>query len=226
MTGTLSTTAERLYLSMKDLPIVSPHGHCDPSWFAQNQPFTNPAALLVTPDHYVFRMLYAQGIPMADLGIGAPGAQADPREVFRLFAAHWHLFLGTPTRLWMDYVLRETLQISQPLNAQTADAIYDDISERLQQAEFLPRALFERFNIETLATTDPALDDLAHHKSLRTSHWPGRVIPTFRPDGVLDPLDPNFAANLAQLAKITDHSLDSFDRCVPASVQNKLRFLP
>ena len=138
MTGTLSTTAERLYLSMKELPIVSPHGHCDPSWFAQNQPFANPAALLVTPDHYVFRMLYAQGIPMADLGIGAPGAEADPREVFRLFAAHWHLFLGTPTRLWMEYVLRETLQISQPLTAQTADAIYDDISERLQQAEFLP----------------------------------------------------------------------------------------
>jgi glucuronate isomerase len=112
MTGTLSTTVERLYHSMKDLPIVSPHGHCDPSWFAQNQPFANPAALLVTPDHYLFRMLYSQGIPMADLGIGAPGAQADPREVFRLFAAHWHLFLGTPTRIWMDYVLRETLQIS------------------------------------------------------------------------------------------------------------------
>ena len=130
MTATLSTTAERLYLSMKDLPIVSPHGHCDPSWFAKNQPFANPASLLVTPDHYVFRMLYAQGIPLADLGIGAPGTQADPREVFRLFAAHWHLFLGTPTRLWMDYVLRETLQVSQPLNAQTADVIYDQISER------------------------------------------------------------------------------------------------
>lgn len=225
MTGTLSTTAERLYLSMKELPIVSPHGHCDPSWFAQNQPFANPAALLVTPDHYVFRMLYAQGIPMADLGIGAPGAEADPREVFRLFAAHWHLFLGTPTRLWMEYVLRETLQISQPLTAQTADAIYDDISERLQQAEFLPRALFERFNIETLATTDSALDDLAHHKSLRASHWPGRVIPTFRPDGVLDPLDPNFAANLAQLAKITDHSLDSFDSYLAALRMRRAEFI-
>ena len=225
MTGTLSTTAERLYLSMKELPIVSPHGHCDPSWFAQNQPFANPAALLVTPDHYVFRMLYAQGIPMADLGIGAPGAEADPREVFRLFAAHWHLFLGTPTRLWMEYVLRETLQISQPLTAQTADAIYDDISERLQQAEFLPRALFERFNIETLATTDSALDDLAHHKSLRASHWPGRVIPTFRPDGVLDPLDPNFAANLAQLARITDQSLDSFDSYLAALRMRRAEFI-
>ena len=72
MTGTLSTAVERLYHSMKDLPIVSPHGHCDPSWFAQNRPFANPAALLVMPDHYVFRMLYAQGIPMADLGIGTP----------------------------------------------------------------------------------------------------------------------------------------------------------
>ena len=225
MTGTLSTTAERLYLSMKELPIVSPHGHCDPSWFAQNQPFANPAALLVTPDHYVFRMLYAQGIPMADVGIGAPGAEADPREVFRLFAAHWHLFLGTPTRLWMEYVLRETLQISQPLTAQTADAIYDDISERLQQAEFLPRALFERFNIETLATTDSALDDLAHHKSLRASHWPGRVIPTFRPDGVLDPLDPNFADNLGQLAKITDQSLDNFDSYLAALRMRRAQFI-
>ena len=224
MTASLSTTAERLYLSIKDLPIVSPHGHCDPSWFAHNQPFANPAALLVTPDHYVFRMLYAQGIPLADLGIGAPGAQADPREVFRLFAAHWHLFLGTPTRLWMNYVLRQTLQISQPLNTQTADVIYDHISERLQQPAFLPRALFEGFNIETLATTDSALDDLAHHKSLRASGWSGRVIPTFRPDGVLDPLDPDFVDNLAQLAKITDHSLGDFDSYLSALRMRRAEF--
>ena len=106
MTPNLNAPAEALYQCVKNLPIVSPHGHCDASWFAKNTAFSNPAELLVTPDHYVFRLLYSNGISLADLGIGAPGKHANPREVFRIFAAHWHLFLGTPTRVWLDYVLR------------------------------------------------------------------------------------------------------------------------
>ena len=210
MTAQLHGPAQDLYLGIKDLPIVSPHGHCDPAWFAHNQPFANPAALLVIPDHYVFRMLYSQGIDLADLGVGAPGKGADPRDVFRLFAAHWHLFLGTPTRFWIDHVLRETLGIDTALSEDTADLVHDQIAERLCDPAFLPRALFERFNIEVLATTDAALDDLAHHSTLRDSGWSGRVVPTFRPDGVLDASDPEFGANLATLADLTGCDLNSF----------------
>ena len=169
MTPNLNAPAEALYQCVKNLPIVSPHGHCDASWFAKNTAFSNPAELLVTPDHYVFRLLYSNGISLADLGIGAPGKHANPREVFRIFAAHWHLFLGTPTRVWLDYVLRQTLQITAELSSETANLIYDQIAERLTQDAFRPRALFESFNIETLTTTDSAFNDLFHHAAISAS---------------------------------------------------------
>lgn len=207
----LQGTADTLYQGIRDLPIVSPHGHCDPAWFARNTAFANPADLLVKPDHYVFRMLYSQGIPLEDLGVGVAGQETDPRKVFHIFAAHWHLFLGTPSRVWIEYVMRETMGINTELSAETADAVYDQIAARLELDAYRPRALFERFNIEVLATTDTALDDLVHHIQINESGWQGRVIPTFRPDGVLDGSDPVFAANLVKLERQTGCDLGSYD---------------
>ena len=207
----LQGTADTLYQGIRDLPIVSPHGHCDPAWFARNTAFANPADLLVKPDHYVFRMLYSQGIPLEDLGVGVAGQETDPRKVFHIFAAHWHLFLGTPSRVWIEYVMRETMGINTELSAETADAVYDQIAARLELDTYRPRALFERFNIEVLATTDTALDDLVHHIQINESGWQGRVIPTFRPDGVLDGSDPVFAANLVKLETQTGCDLGSYD---------------
>lgn len=220
----LDGAADALYQGIRDLPIVSPHGHCDPGWFAGNAAFANPAELLVIPDHYVFRMLYSQGVDLADLGVGPAGAQADPRAVFRLFAAHWHLFLGTPSRIWIEHVLTRTLGIDTPLSAQTADAVYDQIAERLQRDDHRPRALFDRFGIEVLATTDSALDDLAAHATIRESGWAGRVVPTFRPDGVLDPADPAFTANLDALAALTGRDLDSYGGYLDALRQRRADF--
>lgn len=207
----LTGTAGTLYEEIRDLPIVSPHGHCEPAWFATDAAFPDPAALLVVPDHYVFRMLYSQGVGLADLGVGTPGKEADPRAVFRLFAQHWHLFLGTPSRFWVNYVLRDTLGIETPLFEDTADLIYDQIAEKLADPSFRPRALFDRFGIEVLATTDGALDDLAHHQTIAQSGWSGRVVPTFRPDGVLDPSDPAFRPNVDQLAAVTGTDVSDFD---------------
>lgn len=206
----LKGTAGAIYEGIRDLAIVSPHGHCDPKWFATNAPFPDPAALLVVPDHYVFRMLYSQGTSLADLGVGVPGQDAKPREIFRLFAKSWPLFLGTPSRFWMQYVLTQTLGISTDLSEETADHIYDQIAEKLALPDFLPRALFDRFDIEVLATTDGALDDLSHHSSIRGSGWSGSVVPTFRPDGVLDPSDPQFAANVTQLGAVTEEDTGTF----------------
>lgn len=210
MVQNLSGLAADLYAEIKDLPIVSPHGHCDPAWFAENNRFQDPAALLVVPDHYVFRMLYSQGIDLAHLGVAEPVRNADPREIFRLFAANWHLFLGTPSRIWMEYVLYQTLGITTPLSAQTADEIYDEIDARLGEPDFLPRALFDRFGIEVLATTDAAVDPLSHHQKVKDSDWSGVVIPTFRPDAVLDASDPAFADNLAVLEQQTDCDLGTY----------------
>lgn len=225
MTGQLTGTAAALYDHIKDLPIVSPHGHCDPSWFAEDAAFSDPAALLVIPDHYVFRMLYSQGVNMADLGVGPEGQGADPRAVFRLFADHWHLFLGTPSRVWIEHVLYQTLGIGTALSPDTADAVFDQIAERLARADHRPRALFDRFNIEVLATTDGALDDLGAHAAIRDCDWQGRVLPTFRPDGVLDPGDPAFGSNIAQLETDTGCDLSTYGGYLQALRQRRAYFI-
>ena len=198
--------ARRLYAAIKDLPIVSPHGHTDPSWFSQNQPFGDPATLFVKPDHYVFRMLYSQGVKLENLGVpradGGP-VETDNRKIWRLFAKHWKLFRGTPSRIWLEHSLEQVFGVTERLSEATADAIYDHVNACLKRPEFLPRALFERFNIEVLATTESPLDPLPHHAALKTSGWKGRVVTTFRPDPVVDPEFEGFAANLDALAAIS-----------------------
>ncbi|WP_412562198.1 glucuronate isomerase [Thalassobius sp. MITS945101] len=198
--------ARALFASIRDLPIVSPHGHTDPAWFARNASFENPAALFVTPDHYVFRMLYSQGVALEDLGIKPNDGSAfetDPREIWRRFASHYYLFRGTPSRLWIDHSLQEVFGVSQVLSGETADEIYDQVAQSLTQPEFRPRALFDRFNIDVIATTEGALDTLEHHDAITKSDWRGRVITTYRPDAVIDPDHPQFSANLQNFAEIT-----------------------
>lgn len=194
--------AGRLYAGVKDLPILSPHGHTEASWFAEDKPFPDPATLLIQPDHYVFRMLYSQGIPLEHLGIGEHPI-ANPRGVWHLFAKHYYLFRGTPTRLWLNYCFRELFGLTVPLSQETADVYYDAIQEKLAKPEFRPRALFERFGIEVLATTNSPLDPLTHHLALRKSGWQGKVIPTFRPDSVVDPDFDGFNENIERLGAST-----------------------
>ena len=194
--------AQRLYATVRDLPIISPHGHTDPRWFAENEPFADPASLFIVPDHYVYRMLYSQGIALERLGVGQAKVE-DPRGVWRLFAENYYLFRGTPTRLWLDYAFEKLFGMTERLCAANADHYYDVLDAKLTTPEFRPRALYERFNIEVLATTDSALDTLEHHKKIKASGWKGRVLPTFRPDAVVDPDFPGFADNVAKLGAMT-----------------------
>jgi glucuronate isomerase len=198
--------ARDLYVAVKDLPIVSPHGHTDPRWYALDEPFPDPAQLLIVPDHYIFRMLFSQGIKLEDLGVptldGSP-VETDGRTIWRLFAENYHLFRGTPTRLWFDYTLENLFGIEEPLTAATADVHYDTIASLLGTDAFRPRALFKRFNIEAIATTEGALDDLKWHRMIRDSGWDGRVVTAYRPDSVVDPDFEGFAANLDKLGEIT-----------------------
>ncbi len=180
--------ARALYEETRGLPIVSPHGHVDPRLLAENAPFPEPASLIVQPDHYILRLLYANGVPLEAL------LKAEPRRVWQLFAEHYYLFRGTPSGAWLDYELNEVFSIRSSVSAETASRIYDQISEKLESPEFRPRALFERFNIEVLATTDAATDSLEHHCAIRESGWKGRVIPTFRPDAQFKISSPGFDA--------------------------------
>jgi glucuronate isomerase len=202
--------ARRLYAEVRDLPIVSPHGHTDPRWYAENAAFPDPAKLFVIPDHYIFRMLYSQGVTLEELGIprrdGAKNGakvETDARKIWRKFAEHYYLFRGTPTRLWLDQAFAELFGMTVRLSAATADDYFDRISECLAKPEFRPRALFEQFKIEVIATTESPLDPLDHHKAIKASGWKGRVVTAYRPDPVVDPEFDGFAANLDRLGAIT-----------------------
>jgi glucuronate isomerase len=200
--------ARKIFSEIRDLPILSPHGHTDPRWFAEDAPFPDPTALFLLPDHYILRMLYSQGIAMETLREGADPKHA--QEVWRLFAANYHLFRGTPTRLWLDYVFQELFGLDVRLSKATADVYWETISEHLARVEFRPRALYDRFRMEVLATTDSALHNLEAHAAIRCSGWKGRVIPTFRPDAVVDPEFSGFRTNLATLGAMTDEDTSSW----------------
>lgn len=205
---TIRRVARELYDETRTLPIVCPHGHVDAAVLARNQPFAEPAALIVQPDHYILRMLYARGIPLEALGVprrdrggGDAPVETDPCEVWQRFADHYYLFRGTPTGAWLDYELHEVFGIRDRLSGETAARVYDQIAEQLATPEFLPRALFERFNIEVLSTTDSASDSLDHHQAIRASGWKGRVIPCFRPDAVFRIAAPEWPAELEALGR-------------------------
>jgi glucuronate isomerase len=220
--------ARRLYNTVRALPIISPHGHTDPRWFADDAPFTDPVSLLLTPDHYITRMLYSQGLSLEALGVAPLGAAAapavDPPAVWRQFAAHYHLFRGTPTRLWLDWVLSAVFEADVPLTPASADRTFARITDRLSRPAFRPRALFERFGIEVLATTESPLDDLAAHAAIRASGWPGRIISAYRPDPVVDPQAPGFAEALARLGELTGENTASWSGYLAAHRQRRAFF--
>lgn len=218
--------ARELYESVKDLPLVCPHGHVDPRLLAENEPFPEPTSLIITPDHYIFRMLYSQGIPLEDLGIpardGTP-VESDARRIWQIFADHYHLFLGTPTRAWLDYEFHEVFGIRIALDGQSAMKIYDEILEKLQSPDFLPRELFDRFNIEVLTTTDAASDELRHHAAIRASGWGGNVIPCFRPDAVFRIASPGWLDEVQKLEDVSGISISSYDDFITA-LENRRAF--
>lgn len=205
--------ARALYEEIRALPLVCPHGHVDPRLLAENTAFPEPTALLILPDHYIVRMLHSQGIPMEALGIPPKDGtrpDVDPRRAWQLFADHYHLFRATPTGAWLDHELHELFGVRVKLAGDTARRVYDEIAEKLASPEFRPRALFERFDIEVLATTDAATDPLPHHQAIRASGWQGRVVPTFRPDAVFRIASPAWRGELEALARLDGGAVGSY----------------
>lgn len=174
--------AGSLYEGVARLPLVCPHGHVNPRLLADpNYRFPNPVSLFLTPDHYLLRMLYSQGINLESF----LRPEQNPRDTWKLFVKSFFLFWGTPSALWLEHQLFHVFGIEEPLEPAHSDLIYDQLSEKLSSQEFTPRALYKQFNIEVLCTTDAATDDLNHHRALREEGWDGRLLPTFRPDALL-----------------------------------------
>ncbi len=220
------TIARDLYETVRALPIVSPHGHTEPSWFADDKAFEDAASLLVIPDHYLFRMLHSTGTKLDELGVprldGKPVASG--RDIWRAFAAKYHLFRGTPSSLWVDHAMSAVLGCTEPLTTENADALYDHINTQLKLPEFRPRALHQRFGIETIATTEGALDPLPHHQKMATDGWIGKVRTTYRPDSVTDPDAIGFRDNLIKFGEITGCDITKWDGLIEAHRKRRAYF--
>jgi glucuronate isomerase len=220
--------ALELYQLVADKPLVCPHGHVDPRLFADpDYDFGSPTELLLIPDHYVFRMLYSQGVPLEQLGVprcDGGAVESDQRKIWQIFAEHFYLFRGTPTGMWLAHELRDVFGVRAKLNGQSAQAIYEQIAACLAKPEFRPRRLFEQFKIEVLATTDAAHDTLAHHQAIKASGWGGRVVPTFRPDGVVNVDRPDWRAHLNALSDVCGYEITSYRKLVQALEERRAFF--
>jgi glucuronate isomerase len=219
--------AVRLFSEVERLPIVSPHGHTDPAWFAGNAPFEDAVSLLLWPDHYLLRMLMSAGVTLESLGVqpnDGSAAERDRRLIWRRFAEQYKLFRATPSRLWLDHVFGEVFEITVRLESETADLYFDTIGAALRTAAFRPRALYESFGIEVLATTEGAVDSLEHHEVIAKSGWKGRVITTFRPDDVTDPERVEFVANVRLLGELTGEDSGNWQGYLAALVKRRAFF--
>lgn len=219
--------AHEIYESIEKLPIISPHGHVDPRIFAENKPFHNPTELFIIPDHYLFRMLYSQGIPLESLGIprvDGGKVENDPRKIWQTFAENYYLFNGTPTGVWLDYEFNVVFGIKEKPDRENALKIYDELNEKIASSEFLPRTLYKKFNIEVLSTTDSALDSLDYHKVIRSSGWDGKIIPCLRPDSLTDLSTANWSGNISRLGELTGISITSYSDYIAALKNRRLYF--
>jgi glucuronate isomerase len=230
---TTRSLALELYEPVAALPILSPHGHIDPRLFADpNATLGTPADLFIIPDHYVTRMLYSQGLALESLGVpqlplpdgGSAGNEVDHRSIWRLFCSHFHLFRATPSGIWLAHALREVFGIAEKPCAANADHLYDLINGKLSCPEFAPRALFERFNIEVLCTTDAATDTLEHHLAIQNSGWKGRVLPTFRPDAVVNVGSPNWRKKIDKLSVVSRMEVVDYASFIQALEQRRTFF--
>jgi len=218
-TPSVRKIARDLYEQTKDLPIVSPHGHVEPRILATNESFPEPTSLIIIPDHYVFRLLYSQGIPLEKLGIptrdGTP-VEEDPRVIWQRFADHYYLFRGTPTGTWLDHEMAEVFGVQHKLDGDSAMHVYKQINKQLESPDFRPRQLFDDFGVEVLCTTDAATDSLEHHQKIRNSDWGGTVLPTFRPDALFDITDPDWPDRIDDLCERCGMAVDDYGDFIDA----------
>ena len=219
--------ARELYLEIKNLPIISPHGHVEASLFSENQPFPDPAQLIIVPDHYVFRMLYSQGIALENLGVPTCDGtlyEKDSVKIWQRFCDHFYLFAGTPSGMWLKHAFEAVFGIDEPINSSTAMEIYQKLSQKLREPDFLPRNLYGKFNIEVLSTTNGARDTLDAHKALKASGWHGKIIPCLRPDDVTNLDLKDWKRNIDKLSEISGIDIVSYPSYIMALEKQRALF--
>jgi glucuronate isomerase len=227
--GTTDTAlALELYEGVASLPIVSPHGHVDAAIFVEPKARLDPPGrLFVSSDHYVTRMLYSQGLPLERLGLeprDERAKQVEDRAIWQALCDNIHLFRGTPSGLWLRETLAGVFGVEERIGPDSAQRLYDRLEERLASPEFSPRALFERFGIETLATTDPPFSRLESHDRLAGEGWYGRIRPTFRPDAIVELRSPGWRQAIAKLEQASGREVGDYEGLIAALEQRRAAF--
>ncbi|MEN9954281.1 MAG: hypothetical protein RL028_883 [Actinomycetota bacterium] len=203
--GTDSAIALELYGEIRDLPIISPHGHVDPNLFVRNEKFESPTDLFIYHDHYITRLLHADGVSMVELR--KPQSDADlshAKNAWLKFFERWAMFAGTASGYWFQESLQTVFGITQEPSAENALAIFEQIALELARDEMSPIELLKSFNIEFLATTDDPCDDLAAHSILNgDAGLATRFAPTFRPDFYIDPRTEDWLERVQRICTMT-----------------------
>jgi glucuronate isomerase len=219
--------ARELYAQVGGLPLICPHGHVPPALLADpGGTLGTPSELFIIPDHYITRMLYSQGVPLEDLGVptldGAPVEQ-DHRKIWQRFAERFHLFRATPSGLWLADELVTLFGVEERLDGASAQRIYDRLEAQLARPEFAPRALLDRFKIRLLATTDSATDPLDEHRRLHADGLT-HIIPTFRPDAVVNIAAPGWRRQVAALGAAAGYEIGDYGSYIRALEQRRAFF--
>lgn len=171
-----SKLAHELYESVKGLPIIDYHTHLPAGEILHDHKFENLWELWLKYDHYKWRLMRGCGAT-EDLITG----NAAPFEKFKTFATILPLAIGNPVYQWAHMELKAVFGITKPLNADTAEDIWNTANEQLA-ASISVGSLLKGFNVELIGTTDDPYDDLADHKALLEQGNPISVLPTYRPD--------------------------------------------
>ena len=225
---TTRAIARTLYESVRNLPILSPHGHVPPQWIADDVPFQDPVSLLLSPDHYINRLLHADGVELTSLGVPPATShlsQSQARAAWASLCSRWPLFRGTPMKYWMEAVLVDVFGVQVRPSAETSDVIYDIIAARIVEPDFRPRALMDRFNIEFMATTDDPCDNLSFHAKLATDQeFHHLVTPTFRPDKYLEPGRREWASLVVKLGEVAGVDTSTYAGWVAAMENRRAYF--
>ncbi len=203
-----NATSQRLYHEFaKQMPIIDYHNHLPPDEVAVDKIFENITRVWLNGDHYKWRAMRTNGVNEKFIT-----GDADDREKFRQWAATVPYTLRNPLYHWTHLELQRYFGISEVLNADSADSIYDQATALLQTKDYSVRGLLEKMNVKLICTTDDPVDDLQYHEQIRNSNWKIKVLPAFRPDKAMNVDDvTTFNNYLTKLEKAADVSISTYN---------------
>ncbi len=211
--------AEELYAKAKDYPIYDYHCHLNPKEIYEDRAFDNIGEIWLAGDHYKWRMMRGAGVDERLIT-----GDASFKEKFFAYASVLPGAVGNPLSVWSQAELKSCFGIDQPLNADTAEEIWEKANAYIRESGMSPRKLIKRFNVEFIGTTDDPCDSLEYHKLLREdASFDVEVTPSFRTDNLMTILRPSYADYIAKLETASGLKVTNFSELMEA-VEKRIAF--